>query len=88
MVTIVIKAAEVDSGACSGMAGQGVVDPLEVSEGDIAALVNILETSGEMGLMGPPSSVPAVGHGGGSVVGSGGGSAVGNGGGSVVGSGG
>jgi len=88
IVTIVIKAAEADGGAYSGTAGQGVVVPLEVSEGDMAALVNILETSGEMGLMGPPSSVPAVGSGGGSAVGHCGGSAVGSGGGSVVGSGG
>jgi len=88
MVTIVIKAAEVAGEACSGMAGQEVVDLLEVSEKDMAALVNILETTGEMGLMGPPSSVPAVGFGGGSVVGHGGGSVVGHGGGSAVGSGG
>jgi len=54
----------------------------------MAALVNILETSGEMELMGPPSFIPVVGSGGGSEVSSGGGSVVGFGGGAVVGSGG
>jgi len=89
IITNINKAAEAaDTGACSGTEGQGGVDPLEVSKRDMAALINILETSGELGLMGPPSSIPVAGSGGGSVAGSGGGSVVGHCGESVAGSGG
>jgi len=48
-VILIINAAErVSGGACHAPEGQGVDDALEVSDGDVAAIVNILETIGEL----------------------------------------